>query len=85
MGIKVSTPTPIFVDNRSVVLNANNPGSTLNRTTVAIRYHFVKEHDSKHVVEVRKIHTRDNFSETFTKPLVINDFHGFYHEYMVNG
>jgi len=30
MGIKVTTVTPIYVDNMSVALNASNPGSTLN-------------------------------------------------------
>jgi Reverse transcriptase (RNA-dependent DNA polymerase) len=44
MGIKVAKPTPIFVDNMGVVLNASNPGSTLNKKSVALSYHFVREH-----------------------------------------
>ena len=36
MEIKVSKPTPIFVDNMSVVLNATNTGSNLKKKTVAI-------------------------------------------------
>ena len=40
MGIRVSKPTPIFVDNMGVVLNASNPGSTLNKKSVALLYHF---------------------------------------------
>jgi hypothetical protein len=85
MGIKVSRPTPIFVDNMSVVLNATNPGSTLNKKTVALSYHFVREHVANEVVEIRKIASEDNFADPFTKALVSNDFHGFYHECMVNG
>ena len=85
MGIKVSRPTPIFVDNMSVVLNATNPRSTLNKNTVALSYHFVREHVANEVVEIRKIASEDNFADPFTKALVSNDFHGFYHECMVNG
>ena len=36
MGIKVYKPTSLFVDNINVVLNANNPGITLNKKTVAL-------------------------------------------------
>ena len=42
MGIKVSKPTAVFVDNMSVVLNATNPGSTLNKKSVALSYHFFR-------------------------------------------
>ena len=75
-------PTPIFVENTSVVLNATNPGSTLNNRTVVLR---VREHVANNVVEVRKIQTIDHFAEPLTKPLVSNDFHYFYHECIVNG
>ena len=50
MVIRVSKPTPIFVDNMSVVLNATNPGSTLNNKTVALTYHFVREDVANNVV-----------------------------------
>jgi hypothetical protein len=41
MGIKVAKSTPFFVDNMGVVLNASNPGSTFNKKSVALLYHFV--------------------------------------------
>ena len=41
MGINLSKPTPRFVDNMSVVLNATNPSSALNKKTVALSYHLV--------------------------------------------
>eukprot|EP00957_Ditylum_brightwellii_P183748 13995769-Ditylum_brightwellii.AAC.1 len=85
MGIRVSKPTTIFVDNMSVVFNATNPGSTLNKKTVALFYHFVREHVANEVVEVRKIASYENFADPFTKALVSNDFYGFFHECMVNG
>jgi hypothetical protein len=69
MGVKVSKPTPIFVDNMSVVLNASNPGSTLNKKSVALLYHFVREHVANSVAEIRKIDSADNYADPFTKAL----------------
>eukprot|EP00957_Ditylum_brightwellii_P098508 7504058-Ditylum_brightwellii.AAC.1 len=71
-GFEVSVPTPIFVDNMSVLLKSTNPGSTLNKKTVALLYHFVREHVADGVVEIRKIDTDDNFADPFTKLLASN-------------
>ena len=84
MGIKVSKHTPIYVENMSVLLNTTNTGSTPNKKIMALSYHFVREYVAKNVVEVRKIHTSDNFSNLFTKPLVRKYFHGFCHTCIVN-
>ena len=80
MGINLSKPIPVFVDNMSLVLNATNPGSTMNNKTVALIYRFGREHVANNVLEVRKIHTSENKSDPFIKTLVINNFCGFYHE-----
>eukprot|EP00957_Ditylum_brightwellii_P184694 14067211-Ditylum_brightwellii.AAC.1 len=69
MGFEVSVPTPIFVNNMSAVLNATNPESTLNKKTVALSYHFVREHVANGVVKIRNIDTDDNFADPFTKLL----------------
>eukprot|EP00957_Ditylum_brightwellii_P040514 3066057-Ditylum_brightwellii.AAC.1 len=63
MGFKVLAPTPIFVDNMSVVLNASSHGSTLNKKTVVSSYHFVREHVANGVIEIRKIDSEDNFAD----------------------
>eukprot|EP00957_Ditylum_brightwellii_P178569 13602272-Ditylum_brightwellii.AAC.4 len=84
MGIKVSRPAPISAENMSMVIIATNPGSTLNKKTMALSYHFVRDHVANRVVEARKIVSEDNFANPSTKALVSNDFHGFYHECMVN-
>eukprot|EP00957_Ditylum_brightwellii_P137652 10493377-Ditylum_brightwellii.AAC.1 len=85
MGVKVLEATPIFVDDMSVVLNATNPGSTLNKKTVALLYHFVREHVANDVIEICKIASEDNFADPFTKAMVSDGFNGFYWECMVNG
>eukprot|EP00957_Ditylum_brightwellii_P012715 961071-Ditylum_brightwellii.AAC.1 len=84
MEIKVSRPTPICDDNMSVVLNVLNSGSTLNKKTVALSYHFVREHVANHVINIRKIDTKDNSANLFTKFMVSDVFHGFYRKFMMN-
>jgi hypothetical protein len=55
MGVKVTKSTPVFVDNMSVVLNASNPGSTHNKKSVALLYHFVREHVANSAIKIRKL------------------------------
>ena len=85
MSINVSKPTLVFVDRTSVMLNSTNPGSTLKKKTLVLSYHFFSNNYAENVVEMKKIHTSKYFADPFTKPLASNDFHGFYHECMVNG
>ena len=77
MGIKVSKPNYVYVDNRATTLNTNDPGSTLNKKYIALAYHFVREHVHGKVVNVHKIKTEDNYADAFTKALTSmahNDF-----------
>jgi hypothetical protein len=84
MGVKITKSTPVFVDNMSVVLNASNPGSTLNKKSVALSYHFVREHVANSVIEIRKIDSADNYADPFTKALTSGDHHDFFYEVMCN-
>ena len=85
MGINVSKPTPIIVYNMSLVLNATNTGINQNKKTVALIHNVFRDNIVNNVVEVSKIQTINNFAYLFNKPLASNEFHGFYHECMVNG
>lgn len=84
MGVKVSCPTSIWVDNMAVILNATNPGSTLNKKHVALAYHFVREHVANSIIDVRKIGSLDNFADPFTKALNSTEFHDFFYEIQQN-
>jgi hypothetical protein len=84
MGVKVDQATPIWVDNLGVVLNASNPGSTLNKKHIALAYHFVREHVANGVVEIRKINSKDNYMDPFTKALDSRAFHDFFYEIQLN-
>ena len=84
MGVKVTIPTSIYVDNMGVVLNAFNPGSTLNKKCVALSYHFVREHVANDVIEIHKIDLADNYADPFTKVLTSTGHHDFFYEVMCN-
>ena len=73
------------MENTSAMLNTMIPGNTVNNITVAISYHFVRDHVGNNVVEARKIHKSEYFVFPITKPWVSNSFPGFYNLCMVNG
>ena len=60
MVVKFINPSPIFVKNMSMVVNENNPGISLNRKTVVLSFHFVREYVANNMVEVRNIYTKEN-------------------------
>ena len=70
MGIKISKPTKIFVDNMSVVINAANPASSLNKKAVALAYHFVRQHQAAGVIDIHHIRSEDNYA--FDKDISLN-------------
>lgn len=84
MGVLITKPSPIYVDNMSVVLNASNPGSSLNKKTVALCYHFVREHVANDVCRIRKIATDQNYADPLSKALNSTLHHGFFHEVLTN-
>eukprot|EP00957_Ditylum_brightwellii_P184605 14059347-Ditylum_brightwellii.AAC.1 len=69
----VSKSTPIFVDNKGIVLNATHPNSTLNKKNVALAYHFAREHVASEVVKIKKIDSEDSFADPFTKALQLRE------------
>ena len=84
MGVKVNNNTKIWVDNMAVILNATNPGSTLNKKHVALAYHFVREHVANKVISIMKIDSAYNYADPFTKSLNSTEFHDFFYELQSN-
>jgi hypothetical protein len=70
----------IFVDKMGVVLSASNPGCTLNKNSVALSFHFIREHIANSVVKIRKIDLTGNYADPFTKALNSGDHHDFSYE-----
>ena len=67
MGVKVSKPSAIYVNNEGVFLNTLNPASSLNKQFLALSYHFVREHVANNVIKIVKIDSKDNYAVPFTK------------------
>ena len=84
MGVKVSKPTVIYGDNMSTIINSTKPGSPLKKKYLALSYHFCREHFSAGVVDIRKIDTKENYADPFTKALVSYEFHGHMNEILEN-
>ena len=84
MGVHVTMPTTIYGDNLSAINNAASPRSPLKKKYLALAYHFCREHFNARFVAIRKINTKHNISDPFTKGLVSTEFHGHYNSYMTN-
>lgn len=74
MGVHVTKSTKMYVDNKSVCINLTNPASTLNKKSVALAYHYVWQHQSGKVINIKHIKSEDNYADILTKPLNSNAF-----------
>ena len=84
MGVKVTKQTVVYGDNLSAIRNTIDPGSPLKKKYLALAYHFCREHFGAGIVAIRKIDTKHNISDPFTKGLVSNEFHGHFNSFMSN-
>ena len=84
MGVKVTKPTVIYCDNMGVVINCSDPSSGLNKKTIALAYHFTREHIANNVVEIRKIHSDDNYADPLTKAVNSREHNDFFYEFLKN-
>ena len=84
LGFIISTPTKIFVDNKSVFINSANPASSLNKKTLALSYHFVRQYQSSSVVSIQFVKSENNYSDLLTKPLNSTKIRSLLYEFMIN-
>ena len=69
MGIPVNGPCYIKGDNKSVLANTTEPGSTLKKKSQSIAYHFVREGVARDEWRTSYVNTKDNESDLLTKTL----------------
>ena len=69
MGIPVDEPAFVFGDNKSVLANTTNPGSTIKKKCHSIAYHFIREGCSRDEWRTAYINTAQNIADLLTKPL----------------
>jgi hypothetical protein len=72
-GYKLSK-VPLLCDNESAICMADNVVEHSRTKHIDIRYHFLKDHQQKGVIEIAYVNTHNQLSDIFTKPLDENTF-----------
>ena len=65
----------IYEDNQSCIDYSNNPVQFKRTKHIDQRYHFVKDQVLLRTILIKKIPTKDNLADVFTKPLEVSQFH----------
>jgi hypothetical protein len=60
---------PLLCDNESAIRMADNPVEHSRTKHIAIRYHFLRDHQQKRDIKIAYINTKDQLADIFTKPL----------------
>jgi hypothetical protein len=74
------TKVPLLCDNESAIRMADNPVEHSRTKHIAIRYHFLRDHQQKGDIKISYINTKDQLADIFTKPLVEQSFTKLRHE-----
>jgi hypothetical protein len=74
------TKVPLLCDNESAIRMADNPVEHSRTKHIAIRYHFLRDHQQKRDIEISYINTKDQLADIFTKPLDEQTFNKLRHE-----
>jgi hypothetical protein len=76
-GYKFSK-VPLLCDNESAIRMAENPVEHSRTKHIAIRYHFLRDHQQKG--EISYVSTKEQLADIFTKPLDEQTFTKLRHE-----
>ena len=60
---------PILCDNESAICMVDNPVEHSRTKHIAIRYHFLRDHQQRGDIEIAYINTKEQLADIFTKPL----------------
>jgi hypothetical protein len=74
------TKVPLLCDNESAICMADNPVEHSRTKHIAIRYHFLRDHQHKGDIEIAYINTKEQLANIFTKPLDEQTFNKLRHE-----
>jgi alpha-D-ribose 1-methylphosphonate 5-triphosphate synthase subunit PhnH len=67
-------------DNESAIRMADNPVEHSRTKHIAIRYHFLRDHEQKGDIEIAYINTKEQLADIFTMPLDEQTFNKLRHE-----
>ena len=68
-GSLFTRPFTLLEDNAACISLSKNPGDFPKSKHIDVRYHFVREHVASGEIILRKVGTKDNLADVFTKPL----------------
>ena len=74
------TKVPLLCDNESAICMADDPVEHNRTKHIAIRYHFLKDHQQQGDIEIAYINTKNQLADIFTKPLDEKSFTKLRHE-----
>jgi hypothetical protein len=74
------TKVPLLCDNESAIRMADNLVEHSRTKHIAIRYHFLRDHQQKGDIEIAYINTKEQLADIFTKPLDEQTFTKLRHE-----
>jgi hypothetical protein len=67
-------------DNESAIRMTDNPVEHSRTKHIAIRYHFLRDHQQKGDIEIAYINIKEQLADIFTKPLDEQNFTKLRHE-----
>jgi len=68
-GSLFTKPFLLLEDNTACILLSKNPGDFPKSKHIDVRYHFVRDQVAAGEIILRKVATKDNLADVFTKPL----------------
>jgi hypothetical protein len=74
------TKVPLLCDNESAIRMADNPVEHNRTKHIAIRYHFLRDHQQRGDIEIAYVSTKEQLANIFTKPLDEKTFTKLRHE-----
>jgi hypothetical protein len=74
------TKVPLLCDNESAIRMADNPVEHSRTKHIAIRYHFLRDHQQRGDIEIAYTNTKEQLADIFTNPLDEKTFTKLRHE-----
>ena len=61
----------LLCDSQSAIHLAKNPAYHSKSNHIPIKYHFVRQVITERGVSLKKVHTKENYADMFTKPVLL--------------
>jgi hypothetical protein len=74
------TKVPLLCDNESAIRMADNPVEHSRTKHIAIRYHFLSDHQQRGDIKIAYVSTKEQLADIFTKHLYEKTFTKLRHE-----